>query len=37
MTESTERQNRIEEVYPYLRTRDCNAAIEFLQASLRGR
>ena len=29
MTESTAQTNRIEEVFPYLRTRDANAAIEF--------
>ena len=29
MTDSAARANRIEEVFPYLRTRDANAAIEF--------
>ncbi len=31
MTERTAQTNRIEEVYPYLRTRDANAAIEFYE------
>jgi uncharacterized glyoxalase superfamily protein PhnB len=31
MTGSTSKTNRIEEVFPYLRTRDANAAIEFYQ------
>lgn len=31
MTDNTRPVNQIEEVYPYLRTRDCNAAIEFYQ------
>ena len=29
MAEAAEKTNRIDEVYPYLRTRDCGAAIEF--------